>query len=257
MPLRKALPQWFQASKAHMNRRVRSALPGYGAGSSQHLDAPGLRTAAVVSPFCQRQKKVSAGLIVFSNPFDQGQELLNQRQGEAVGLQAWLLQRGEDTGRNFDAVGMSAFSQSSFKRGRRSGCWIGWQKHQRPALLPLAEELQRDRVGCFQASGELVPQVGLPLNQRILTARHGFAFGALRAIRLPPTQVGKLRAAIHGPKIGIYQIRPGSRSCPLVINGFGIDRIKHCPRFQQRGDEQALSRYAPHAVGPHCERHHR
>jgi len=116
--------QGFEAGEAHMNGRILPAFPGHRTGSGQRLNASGFAVAgAIVSPFGQQpgsqalastgqtfkdravgmgQKKVSDGLIIFGNLLDQGQQLLNQGQGEPrfgtrcdlIGLQMRLIQQG-------------------------------------------------------------------------------------------------------------------------------------------------------------------
>ncbi len=154
-----------------------------------------------------RKRKILSILVIFCYLLSERQQLSDQSQYQTrfgachntISLQLWLVQRLNDLWSNDLRRGMTGLlkhlcdllvrSFHSLLRGR-----VGLQKDQRRALLQLAKQLQGDRIARLQASGELIDQASLTLDQAVLIAAEPFEFGDLRTIGFQSSQVGEIRS---------------------------------------------------------------
>src|SRR6266487_1790005 len=273
--LMKGVAQRLDTPQAAMRFGIGSALKQNGRGAPQGLQTASIQVAApVITNFCQQsrsqmfgtarqagkdlgvrmgQKKGADLLIILSDLLHQRQQLTNQRQhqtrlgasGHRVGLQLGLLQLLDDGACRLPRLRMSRLPEQLldlFNRGSSCLLWggIGLQEQQRALLVQFAKQIQSHRVIGFEASGELIDQARLHLDQGILIPREQFQFRHLLAVRSETAQIGEVSASCFRQQVRINQIGLGATSSSLSIHGARVDGIDRPASFQQLSNQQAM-----------------
>jgi hypothetical protein len=261
-----------------MGLLVRPALEEDGRCTSQGLQTAGVHvSAAIITHFGQQarsktrssswqrgeelavgmdQKKALNLLVVLGNLLEQGLQLVYQGQhqprfgprDDLGSLQAGLLEVLDDLLCFLAGTRISGLLEHSSHLRRLGGASglqrrIGAQEHERRGLLQLAEDFQCDRVIGFEASGELVDQASLHLDQGILVAREGLELLDLLAVGVEPVQILEVSTPGFGQQIGVNRVRLGSRGGSSLLNGPRIDRVHGPSLFQQMRNQEPMRRF--------------
>src|SRR5260370_9392888 len=273
-----SVTQRFQAGKAFVRLGVIATLEWHGRRAGQALDTRGIGvTRSIIAPFGQqtrgqalagtrqrtpdllvlmRQKKGADLLIVGGDIRDDHQQLLDQREHQALlgphddllATQLWAIQLLMNLWGSPGWVRMLARAQRRgdlFKRGclSRLGRGVRLQKHEGGALLQLSKQVQGGRVVLLEASRQLVHQARLRLDQRILIARQRFQLGHGGTIWLQSAQLGQVQATDLRQQMRVNLIGLGSRRFAQLICRLGVDGIDRDASFQQERDQQSMVRF--------------
>jgi hypothetical protein len=113
---------------------------------------------------------------------------------------------------------------------------------ERRALLPLAEQAESCRVDLLEASGQLVDQTGLLLDEALLVAREHREFPHQVAIRDRAAQLTEFAAAQARERVGVQRVGLGPGGLAQCLEPAGVDGVEGQARLHERGDEQAPRR---------------
>src|SRR6266496_3519309 len=271
------ITQRFDTAQPAMRFGVHPTLKEHRRSSSQRLQTAGiLITSAIITDFCQEsrsqalaspgqafkdlmvlmgQKKGVNLLVILSNLLNQRQQLTHQHQHQtrlgadrhAIGLQCRLMHLLHNRNSRSLCLGMPAGSQQFLDLLHRGGLcslwgWIRLQEEQRALLLQFPKEIQCHGIIRFEASGELIHQAGLQVDQALLITRQLLEFRHLLAVWGETMQIGKVGSSGLRQQVSINGIRLGSRCCSSAIDGARVDRVDGPSCLQQRRNQQTMSR---------------
>gem|GEM_PF-1492829 len=272
------IAQRFGARQAFVSFGISAALERHGRGSGQSLDAVGIGvTRSILAPFGQQtwrqalagtgkrtphllvvmgQKKGADGRIIVGDLLDHHQQLLDQREHQALlgthgdrsGDQLGAVQFLKDLGCSPARIGMLARAQRRrdlFHRGglSRLGRGVRLQKHERGALLHFGKQVQGRRVVLLEASRQLVDQARLRLDQCILITGERFQLLHDGAIWGQSAQLAQVKTTHLGQQVRVNLISLGSCRFAQLIGGLGVHRIHGDASLQQERDQQSVVRF--------------